>query len=209
MRIITVSREFGSGGRELGKRLADHLGWDYYDKEIIETLASEHGLDEEYVRDVLHNHGWSHIQLTYRNSFSHMMFRPGMHLPLLLRQKEIIREIAASGHDCVIVGRDADVILHDYAPFRMFVCADMESRLARTMAHEMRRPEGERLSEKEIRRNIRRIDKARIRTREVLTGRRGSDHSTFDLSVNASGRDLKKLASALAEFADYWFEERE
>ena len=205
MRIITVSREFGSGGRELGKRLADDLGWDYYDKEIIGTLAAEHGLDENYVRDVLNNHGWSHIQLTYRNSFSHIMFRPGTHLELMLRQKEIIREIADTGHDCIIVGRDADVILHDHAPFRIFVCADMESRLARTMAYEMRKSEEDRLSEKEIRKNIRRIDKARMRTREVLTGRSRSDHSTFDMTINASRKNLKDLSAAVASFAEAWF----
>ena len=209
MRIITVSREFGSGGRELGSRLAAALGWDYYDKEIIEALAAEHGMDEDYVREVLNNHGWSHIQLTYRNSFSHMMFHPGSHLPLLLRQKEIIRGIADSGHDCVIVGRDADVILQNHAPLRIFVCADMQARLARTMAHELKKPEPERLSEKEIRRNIRRIDRARIRTREVLTGKSGTDHSTFDLTINASGKDLKKLAGALADFSAYWFADRE
>ena len=44
MRIITISRQFGSGGRELGKRLADFLGWDYYDKEIIDTLAQDQGI---------------------------------------------------------------------------------------------------------------------------------------------------------------------
>ena len=44
MRIITISRQFGSGGRELGKRLSDQLGWDYYDKEIIETLAEDQGM---------------------------------------------------------------------------------------------------------------------------------------------------------------------
>ncbi|MBO7422165.1 MAG: cytidylate kinase family protein, partial [Oscillospiraceae bacterium] len=47
MRIITVSRQFGSGGRELGKRLSDLLGWDYYDKEIIETLAEDQGMSQE------------------------------------------------------------------------------------------------------------------------------------------------------------------
>ncbi len=208
MRIITVSREFGSGGRELGKRLADDLGWDYYDKEIIETLAAENGMDEKYVRDILNNHGWSHVRITYRNSFSHIMFHPGMHVDLLVHQREIIREIAESGHDCVIVGRDADVILHDLSPLRIFVCADMESRLARTMAYEMKKPQEERLTEKEIRKNIRRIDKTRIRTREILTGRSHGDHSTFDLSVNASRKDLKKLAAALADFSAYWFEDK-
>ena len=51
MRIITVSRQFGSGGRELGKRLADLLGWDYYDKEIIEALAEDQGMSPEHVRE--------------------------------------------------------------------------------------------------------------------------------------------------------------
>ena len=77
MRIITISRQFGSGGRELGKRLADFLGWDYYDKEIIDTLAQDQGLDADYVRRTLSEHGWHDVQLTYRNSFSHLGFDHG------------------------------------------------------------------------------------------------------------------------------------
>ena len=53
MRIITISREFGSGGREIGKRLAGQLGVDYYDKEIITAIAGKKGLDEDYVSDIL------------------------------------------------------------------------------------------------------------------------------------------------------------
>ncbi|MBQ6316796.1 MAG: cytidylate kinase family protein, partial [Oscillospiraceae bacterium] len=49
MKIITISRQFGSGGRELGKRLADILGWDYYDKEIIEALSENQGMSQEQV----------------------------------------------------------------------------------------------------------------------------------------------------------------
>ena len=64
MRILTVSRQFGSGGRELGKRLSDLLGWDYYDREIIQALAREKGLDPEYVHQMLSSHGWHHYQLT-------------------------------------------------------------------------------------------------------------------------------------------------
>ena len=52
MRIITISRQFGSGGRELGKRMADVLGWDYYDREIIEKLSIDEGLDKEYINHV-------------------------------------------------------------------------------------------------------------------------------------------------------------
>ena len=57
-RIITISRQFGSGGRELGKRLSDILGWDYYDREIIQMLSEQQGLDPDYVHRVLNGHGW-------------------------------------------------------------------------------------------------------------------------------------------------------
>lgn len=56
--IITISREFGSGGRELGKRLAETLGFDYYDKEIITAIANNKGLDENYVEKALNNYDW-------------------------------------------------------------------------------------------------------------------------------------------------------
>ena len=56
MRIITISREFGSGGRELGKQLANELGYDYYDKQIISAIASNKGMDEEYVERTIDQH---------------------------------------------------------------------------------------------------------------------------------------------------------
>jgi len=205
MRIITISRQFGSGGRELGKRLAEALGWDYYDKEIIQTLAEEQGLEPEYVSRVLNNHQWNTIRLTYRNSFNAKAVSPNVTTHLLVRQREIIEEIAAAGHDCVIVGRDADVILHEYKPFRIFVCADMESRVARCMRFENKKTEN-RLSERQVRRNIKQIDKTRIWTREILTGKDASDGSAFHLTVNAAEWEIKALVPAVAEFAMRWFE---
>lgn len=70
MRIITISRQFGSGGRELGKRLADAMGFDYYDKEIIASIAHNQGLDEKYVEHSLNNQAWRNMSLTFRRSFS-------------------------------------------------------------------------------------------------------------------------------------------
>ncbi|MBQ6174365.1 MAG: cytidylate kinase-like family protein [Clostridia bacterium] len=205
-RIITVSRQFGSGGRELGKRLSDLLGWDYYDREIIQMLSDQQGLDPEYVHRALSTHGWHQYQLTYRNSFHQATGSAWRHTEVLVKQREIIREIAAEGNDCVIVGRDADVILHDANPFRISVCADIGSRLARCVRHEEKKEPSERLTEKEILRNIRRIDRNRRRTREVLTGKSAADGSAFDLTVNATDWDIKKLAEAVAEFSARWFE---
>ena len=205
-RIITVSRQFGSGGRELGKRLSDLLGWDYYDREIIQMLSEQQGLDPEYVHRALSGHGWNQYQLTFRNSFRQSMGANSRHTEVLVRQREIIREIAAEGNDCVIVGRDADVILHGESLFRIYVCADIESRLARCTRFEEKKEPGERLTEKEILRNIRRIDRERRQIREILTGKSATDGSGFDLTVNASGWDIKKLAEAVAEFSGRWFE---
>ena len=205
-RIITISRQFGSGGRELGKRLSDILGWDYYDREIIQALSREQNLDPEYVRAALSTHGWHHYQLTYRNSFRQPMGAGWRNTEVLVKQREIIREIAEEGNDCVIVGRDADVILHDVNPFRIYVCADIESRLARCVRYEEKKEPEDRLTEKEILRNIRRIDRERRQIREILTGKSATDGSGFDLTVNASGWDIKKLAEAVAEFSGRWFE---
>ncbi len=206
MNIITVSRQFGSGGRELGKRLSDLLNWDYYDREIIQALAQEHGMDPEYLHNLLSSHGWHHYQLTYRNSFRQPMTGTWRQTELLVRQREILQEIAQAGNSCVIVGRDADIILHQYSPFRIFVCADMTSRVARCLKFEEKNPPEDRLSEKEILRNIRRIDRNRRRMREILTGKAAGDGSSFDLTVNATDWDIKKLAEAVAEFSGRWFE---
>ena len=209
MRIITISRQFGSGGRELGKRLSDILGWDYYDKEIIESLSEDQGMDADHVREALSHHGWHNVQLTYKNSFAHLGFDHGLRTQLLVRQREIIQEIAEAGNDCIIVGRDADVILQEYHPFRIYICADLQTRLERCMAHEKKKPRSQQLSEKIVLRNIRSIDKNRARTREVLTGKRHGDSSMFDLTVNATHWEVKHLAPAVAEFAGRWFEEQE
>ena len=112
-----------------------------------------------------------------------------------------------AGNDCIIVGRDADVILQDHHPFRILVCADLSSRLARCMRFEEKKSEEERLTEKQILRNIRRIDRNRRLTREILTGRKTGDGATFDLTVNTASWEIKKLTEAVAEFAVRWFEQ--
>ena len=68
--IITISREFGSGGRELGKRLSDVLGYDYYDKEIISEIAKKHKLDEDFVEKTLDKQIWKTIPLNYGRTIS-------------------------------------------------------------------------------------------------------------------------------------------
>ena len=202
MKIITISREFGSGGRELGKRLADYMNIDYYDHEIIAAFAQAKGMQETYVEKALEGHGWRQIPLTYRHSFTSGAMLREERTGLLLAQKHVIDGIAQAGQDCVIIGRDADILLAEKSPFRIFVCADMEAKIQRCME---RAPEGESLSRKEVERNIRRIDRARAQSREMLAGGKWGHSSSYHLTVNTSGWNIKELTPAVAAFAECWF----
>ena len=130
-RIITISREFGSGGRELGKRLAEQLGYAYYDREILSAIADRQHLDSNYVENALERPVWQAPMPTFRHSFTTASLFQTDQLNLLLEQRKVLEDIAKQGRDCVIVGRNADVVLAEYAPLSLFVCADMEAKLRR------------------------------------------------------------------------------
>lgn len=205
MRIITISREFGSGGRELGKRMADVLGFDYYDKEIITAIAAKSGMDENYVESALESNFWQQVPLTFNSSFEAVNLWQNPQTNLLVEQRKVIENIAKRGKDCIIVGRNADVLLADYNPMSIFVCADMDAKVRRCVE---RAKEGENLSRRAMEQNIRRIDKNRAQTREMVTGLRWGMGSAYDVTINTSGWELKKLAPVVAELALKWFENR-
>ena len=204
MRIITISREFGSGGRELGKRLSDLMGFDYYDGEIITAIAQNNGLDREYVEKVLSNHGWQNFPVTFRSTFGRLSYLQASKVDLLLEQKRVIQGIAALGNDCVIVGRNADVLLQQYQPFHIFVCARMEAKVKRCME---RAGKEENLTKKELIRKMRQIDKGRAQTRELLTASPWGRRDAYHLIVNTSQWRIKDLAPPVADFAARWFGE--
>ena len=205
MKIITISREFGSGGRELGKRLADALGWDYYDREIIDRVAGAEGLDRGYVDRVLERPVLGRAPLTFGRSFSAAAYQ-SLRAGLLVREKEVIEGIARAGRDCVLVGRNADVYLRAQDPFTLFVCAAMSARIARCRQRERGR---EALSERELERSIRRIDRSRAAIRERLAGSAWGDPVSYCLTVNTTGWELKALAALVAAWARSWFARRE
>lgn len=203
MNIITISREFGSGGRELGRRLADELGYDYYDGEIIAAIAKKSGFDEAYVENALENHGWQSIPMTVHRTFTSPMVMPSAQISLLVEQKQVIDEIGNSGKNCIIVGRNADILLEKYNPFNIFVCADMQTKVQRCID---RAKEGEDISPKEMEKQIRRVDKNRARTREILSSSAWGQRDAYHLIVNTTGWEIKDLAPVVATFAQRWFE---
>lgn len=203
MNIITISREFGSGGRELGKRMADLLNYDYYDKQIISTIAERRNMDEHYVEQTLAHHGWQAIPLTYRHSFATVAAMQNVQVSLLLEERRIIEQIAQAGKNCVIVGRNADILLRDYAPFNLFVCANISARIARCMKHAS--VEETKMTERQMERNIRALDKARAETRAMLSDSAWGQRDAYHLIVNTTGWEIKALTPAVADFALKYF----
>ena len=195
--IITVSREFGSGGRELGKRLADALGYAYYDREIVTVLAEETGMDPNYLDHRLESGMLSSYTIHYAQSFTVV---PDTGTNILALQTRLIRDLASRGK-CVIVGRAADALLEDEHPFRLFVFADQESKLARCRS---RAPEDEHLSDKEMLRQMKRIDKSRAEFHDIIATTPWGDRLSYDLGVNTSGINIKKIVPAVAEYYKNW-----
>ena len=202
MKIITISREFGSGGRELGKRLADTLGIPCYDQQIIEMIAQKKKLDKDYVAHVSEKD----IRILYPSTIGKHIIAPNYaahpSVQIAAEQKKLIEELAEQG-DCVMVGRCADVILRSYHPLNIFVYADQKTKVARCLE---RADEKENLSSEQIIRKMKEIDKNRASYRAMFTDIRWGSKESYHLCINTSGKEIKKLVSGVASYVNTWFD---
>ncbi|MBQ9782898.1 MAG: cytidylate kinase-like family protein [Clostridia bacterium] len=204
MGIITISREFGSGGRELGKRLADELGYAYYDKEIVSAIAEKNNLDEHYVAYALEGGAFRNFPVHFGRTFSYSPTLMANESKLLSEQNKLIKEFAAQGN-CVIVGRAADVILREHRPFNLFVYADMASKIQRCQE---RAQEDEHLSARQMEKKIKKIDADRKRYHGIISDIPWGDKRGYHLCVNTTDREIKTLVPIVASYIRQWFEER-
>lgn len=206
MRIITISREFGSGGRELGKRLADALGFAYYDREIVSSIAEKCNLDEGYVENVLRKGLTINVPVTFGHTFYFYSDPTSENeLKVLNTQQQIIKELALRG-DCVMVGRSSGIILEKYNPLRLFVYADMEWKVKRCRE---RASADEHLTDRELEKKICQIDAGRARHQKLLTDRKWGDREGYDLCINTTSLEIKKIIPGLKEMALCWFDQQE
>ncbi len=195
-RIITIGREFGSGGRELGRRLAQQLSIAYYDKEILSEIANRTAFSEQYIQQVVEQPPAALFPITIGQTlYARMDPVLEQSQSIYQQQRSIIIEMAEKS-DCVIVGRCADYILRDHNPFRIFVYAQMESKLARCKE---KAPAEEHLTDKKLAQKIRTIDKNRAKYYEFYTGQVWGDKMNCDLCVNTTNTSIKELASVLAK----------
>lgn len=195
--VITIGREYGSGGRELGKLVAQKLGIAYYDKEILTIAAKESGICQEVFE---HNDEKASMTGLFAAAPSSAMggMSFGLQMPLnqrvFLAQFEAITKLAAD-HSCVIVGRCADYVLRDLKHVtHVFVYASMPQRVRRIMRVEN-------VNEEKAKELIRKTDKQRKSYYNFFADGNWGLRVNYDLMLRTDDHDLDELADMIVSFA--------
>lgn len=195
-RIITISREFGSGGRSIGRMVAEKLGYQFYDQELILDVAKESGLAKEVVAAY-------EEYATHKSSFLYAIamsnggsFYGGMSFAnqIQIAQAKVINNLAEKGN-CVIVGRGADYILSDREDcLNVFIHASMKfraERIVRLYGETDKKPE-ERLHDKDAKRKV---------YYKSFTMREWGDYHNYHISLDSGAIGIKACADIIAETA--------
>ena len=187
-RVITISREFGSGGRTIGKLVADKLGIPCYDAELIEKIAEQSGYSAEYIKQEVEygTGGW--LSAVFADRSTGLTNQDKM----FSIQSRIIEELANEG-PCVIVGRCADFVLRDKADcLNVFIHASMEKRAERIVKEYGERAESpeKRLKEK---------DKRRAAYHRFYTDMKWGHAQNYHVCLDSGEFGIEKCAEIIAQ----------
>ena len=187
-RIITISREFGSGGRTVGKLVAEKLGIPCYDAELISKIAQESGFSENYIKDASEYASGGFLA----SAFANRSFGPTNEDYLWSIQQKVITELAEEG-PCVIVGRCADYILRDKADLlKAFIHADQKFRAERIV-----NVYGE--TEEAPEQRVREKDKRRAAYYRFYTDMRWGVAQNYDICLNSGTLGIERCAEIISE----------
>ncbi|MCI8867082.1 MAG: cytidylate kinase-like family protein [Anaerotignum sp.] len=195
-KIITISRQYGSGGRIVGKKLADALGVPFYDNELINLAAEKTGLSKECFKEAENTSAGNLL-------FSITSLASGMDscgLPLsekiFLVQSQVIKEVAEEG-SCVIVGRSANYVLSENPNcINVFLQADLKDRVERAVRHYD-------LPEKNAEAAVIKTDKRRANYYNYFTGGKWGKAENYDLILNTSRLDLDHVVEVIKAYVSY------
>ena len=187
--VITIAREYGSGGRYIGKLVAEKLGIKLYDKNIIEKMSEETGLSEEYIKD-------NEQKRTVFDSFNNGYYA-GLNNSdeLFIQESNLIKDLADK-ESCVIVGRCADFILKDKRNvLKIFVSSSMENKIKRaTEFYHMDKENAEK--------EIARINKLRSNHYEYYTERGWETPSNYDICVNSDSIGINNVVDLICSIVE-------
>lgn len=188
--VITIAREFGSGGHQLGEMLARELGIRLYDKEFIELAAQRSGLDAEYIRRNEQTIPSFWLKCLYTQDYKRSLSPDDV---LFVAESSIIRDIAGR-ESCILIGRCADFVLEGTAAanvIRLFCYADAEDACRRCVGEYG-------ISAEKADDERKRVNHNRRTHYEFYAGRRWDDPHHYDLVVNTSRMDLTALCHTVA-----------
>lgn len=172
--IVSISREYGSGGRLIGQEAAEMLGFPFYDKALISLVAEETGLTEEYVKkhQETQSVGW------FRDvAFNTERMRAEDYL--FVAEKEVIRNLTQEHENLIIVGRSADYYLRKNKPhLRVFIYCPREERIRRLQRYYE-------LGEEGADERLQKTDRQRARYYRSVTGQEWGDPANYDLMINS------------------------
>ncbi len=185
--VITISREYGSGGRYIGKLVAEKLGIQFYDKELIHKVAKETGLSEEFIES-------NEQKRALVDNFNNGYYAGKSNADeLYVQESNIIKKIAKN-ESCVIIGRCADFILKDRKEvIKVFIYNDMESKIKRATKYYQ-------MSKENAEKQIKQINKLRANHYKYYTERNWNDHSNYDICINSDILGVEKSADVICDF---------
>ena len=195
--IITIARQYGSGGREIGERLAEILGIPLYDKELIKEAAANGNLSEDAVTGVDESAANSLLYTLAMGSnilgtTMHFGYKVPLNDKLFILQSEVIKNRAKEG-SCVIIGRCADYVLRNEKDvLRIFIYGDLDHRKARVAD---RHPE---LKSSQIIDVINKTDKRRASYYNFYTGNKWGKYDNYDIALNSSTFGIEGTAKLIA-----------
>ena len=198
--IITIARQFGSGGREIGAKLADTLGIPFYDKSLIHIAAKESGIDEDlfdYADEKAYHNFWtaSASNTSYFGNRISLFNELPMNDKLFLIQSNIIKKLAENG-SCVIVGRCADYILqNDSHTVPVFIHSSEQDRLSRVV-----NTYG--IDEKDAKDVMFKTDKKRAAYYNYYSGEKWGRADNYDLSINSGAVGIDGAVGLIIKFAE-------
>jgi cytidylate kinase len=198
--IITIARQYGSGGREIGERVAEILDIPMYDKELIKDAAAKGSLNEEVLKTTDESAANSLLYtLAMGSNVLGATMQFGYKMPLndklFILQSEVIREYAEAG-SCVIIGRCADYVLRDEENvLKIFIYSDIETREKRIRE---RYPD---IKSSQVLDVINKTDKRRASYYNFYTGNKWGKYDNYDLAINAATFGVEKTAEIIADFA--------
>ena len=198
-KLITISREYGSGGHEVGVLLAERLGIPIYDKELLALAVKDDTLSPDFLEKFDEKKAPTSFSFFFGNTSS-MGYQPTANDLTFFKTAETMKQLADMG-DAIIVGRCGDYVLRDLNPLNIFIYSDMDSKIKRRLALLKEHDDAE-VTPEEMRKKIVFVDKQRARYYEYYTDRQWGDIHNYDICINTARVSIPEAVDMIVKFIE-------